>query len=128
MIGRIFRVFLNSYAESAKLEERYCRLTTRLGWVTVAVAVLALLPAMYYSRLMLGMPMEGGPIEGMRLKMLAWIVFIIVATPFAFYAGMILVYGAFGLVMFVLGRFSWGQALDFCLRAKYPVKWYRQNP
>ncbi len=47
--------------------------------------------------------LEGGSIEGMRLKMLAWIVIIIVITLFVFYADMILVYGAFGLIMFVLG-------------------------
>lgn len=127
MIGRIFSVFLNSYAESYRLEERYRRITTRLGWITVAVSCLALITFMYYSRLMLGIPLEGGSMEGMRLKMLSWIVLIILVVPFAFFAGMVLVNGAFGFVMFMLGKFSWRQAIDFSWRARYPDKWYQQN-
>jgi len=76
---------------------------------------------------MLGIPLEGGSMEGMRLKMLAWIILIILFAPFAFFAGMVLVNGVFGFVMFLLGKFSWQQVIDFSLRARYPDKWYRQS-
>ena len=127
MIGRIFSVFLNSYAESCRLKDRYRRISTGLGWITVAVSCLALITFMYYSRLMLGIPLESGSMEGMRLKMLSWIILIILVVPFAFFAGMVLVNGAFGVVMFMLGKFSWQQVIDFSWRARYPEKWYQQN-
>lgn len=125
MIGQIFSVFLNSYAESARLKKRFRLITTRLGWITVAASVLALMPAMYYSFLLFGLPIEGGSIEGLRLQLIAWVVFIIMIIPAAFYLGMVLVYGAFALMMFVAGRFTREQAADFALRSKYPQTWYR---
>ena len=128
MIGRIFSVFLNFYAEAAKLEQRYRRITTGLGWITVALACLVLIVFMYYSRLILGLPLEAGSLEGLRLKLIAWVILVILSLPYAFFVGMVLVYGAFGQVMFMLGKFSWRQAIDFSWRARYPEHWYRQNP
>jgi hypothetical protein len=127
MFGRIFSVFLSSLSESYKLEERYRQTTTRLGWITVAISCLGLLAIMYVTRLMFGIPLEGGPIEGMRLKLIAWIVLTIVLVPIAFYAGMVFVYGAYGSLMLILGRFTWQQAVDFACRAKYPEQWYKSN-
>ena len=127
MFKQIFIVFLNSYSESHKLEERYRLLTTRMGWVTVAIGCLALIAVMYNTWLMFGLPLEGGSIEGLRLKLISWVVVTIVIVPFAFYAGMVLVYGAFGIIMLLLGKFSRQQALDFACRAKYPGDWYKTN-
>lgn len=125
MFKHIFSVFLTSYSESLLLEERYRNMTNRLGWVTVAIGCLALVVIMYNTWLMFGLPLEGGSIEGLRLKMISWIGLTVVFVPFAFYAGMVLVYGAFGFAMFVFGKFSWQQVIDFAWRAKYPEEWYR---
>ena len=124
MIGRIFSVFLNSYSESLKLQARYRKLTTRLGLVTVAISCLVMVVLMYQLWLMVGLPLEGGKIDGFRLKLVSWVVLTVLFVPLAFYAGMVVVNGGFGLIMFALGRFSWRQAIDFALRAKYPKHWY----
>jgi len=128
VIGKIFSVFLNSHSESWKLAETYRLITNRLGLITVAIGCLAFLPVMYKTWVMLGIPLQGGPMEGLRWKMFAWIAITILLVPMAFYVGMILVYGFYGLLMFMLGRFSWRQAVDFGLRAKYPEHWYKSDP
>lgn len=127
MYGRIFSVFLNSLSESYKLEKRYRLTTTLLGWITVVISCLGVLAIMYVTRLMLGIPLEGGPIEGMRLKLIAWIVLIIVLVPIVFYAGTVLVYGVYGSSMLIVGRFTWQQAVDFAWSAKYPEHWYKSK-
>ena len=124
MFGKIFSVFISSYAESLRLKERYRLLTTRLGLVTVAIGCLIMLVMMYHSWLLIGLPLEGGPIEGFRLKLVAWIVLTIVLVPIAFYAGMVVVYGVFGLLMLALGKFTWQQVINIALHAKYPEEWY----
>lgn len=127
MIKRIFSTFFGSYAESLKLQKRYRLLVTWLGWVTVAISCLALLFVMYHTRLMFGLPLEGGSIEGLRLRMILWIIVVIVLVPFVFFAGMVFVNGLSGLAMCVLGKLTWAQLVDFCWRAKYPASWYKAN-
>lgn len=127
MIRKIFSVFLDSYAESLKLKESYRRLTTRLGWLTVAAGCLLLVLIMYQTRLLFGLPLEGGSLEGLRVNLVAWVISTIVLVPLAFYAGMILIYGAAGLIMFALGRLGWRQAVKLGARARYPKEWYRSN-
>jgi hypothetical protein len=127
MFKQIFSIFLNSLAESHKLEERYRVTTTWLGWITVAISCLALLSVMYTTWLMLGLPLEGGDIDGLRLKLVSWIAVTVVLLPVAFLAGMVMVYGAYGLLMFFLRKFTWRQAVDFGCRARYPEYWYKLN-
>ena len=113
MFKNIFSIFLNSLAESHKLEKRYRLTTTQLGWLTVAISCLAFLPIMYSTWLMFGLPLEGGSIDGLRLKLILWIVLTVILVPIAFFAGMVITYGAYGLLMFGLGRFTWRQTVDF---------------
>ena len=42
---------------------------------------------------MFGLPLEGGPMEGLRMKLISWIALTIALVPTAFYSGMVLVYG-----------------------------------
>ena len=102
-------------------------MTTRLGLVTVAMSCLAMIVIMYHAWIMFGLPLEGGPIDGFRLKLIAWVLLIIIIVPAAFYAGMVLVYGIFGLIMLVLGKLTWQQVIDITCSAKYPKEWYRPN-
>ena len=125
MFKKVFSVFLTSYSESLKLEARYRAMTTRLGWATVALSCFALLFFMYATWSMFGLPLKGGSIEGLRLKLIAWVVLVIAIVPVAFYAGMFLVNGACGLILFSLGHLTWQQVIDFSIRAKYPTKWYK---
>lgn len=125
MFRQIFSIFLNSHSESYKLEERYRLTTTRLGWITVAIGCLALLPIMYKTWIMFGLPLEGGSIEGLRLKLVSWIVLTIALIPIGFYAGMVCVYGTYGFLMLILGQFTWQQTIDFGWRSKYPQQWYK---
>ena len=127
MLRQIFSVFLDSYAESLKLKDKYRRLTTRLGWLTVAAGSLVLIAIMYHGWLMFGLPLEGGNIEGLRLKLVSWVLLTILFVPIAFYVGMIAIYGACCLILLALGRLSWRQAADFAARARYPRQWYRPN-
>ncbi len=125
MFKNIFSAFLNSFSESQKLEKRYQQLVTRIGWITVAISCLALIGVMYISRLMFGLPVEGGSLEGLRLNLISWVIFLIIVIPIIFYVGMVLVYGAFGIVMFLLGKISWSQVIDCACYGKYPNKWYK---
>lgn len=127
MFKQVFAVFLNSFAEAQKLEQRYQRLTSRLGWVTVATGCLGLIWIMYKMWLFFGLPLEGGSIEGLRSKLVSWVFLTCLMVPIAFYTGMILVYGAFGAVMFAVGRFTWHEAVGFACQAKYPDRWYRRR-
>ena len=127
MIKRILSTFINSYAESLKLQERYRLLVTRLGWVTVAISCLALVFVMYHTRLMFGLPLEGGSLEGLRLRMILWIVVVVVLVPFVFFAGMVFMNGLLGLAMFALGRLTWAEFAAFSWHAKYPASWYKPD-
>ena len=102
-------------------------MTTRLGWVTVGVGCLVLTIVMYNTWLMFGLPLEGGSIEGFRLKLILWIVLTVVIVPIAFYTGMILIYGTFSITMFVFGKLTWQQVVDLTWYAKYPKEWYKSN-
>lgn len=127
MIKRIFSTFVSSYAESLKLQKRYRLLVTWLGWVTVAISFLALVFVMYHTWLMFGLPLEGGNIEGLRLRLFLWVIVVAVLVPIVFFAGMVFVNGLSGLAMCVLGRFTWAEFIDFSWRAKYPASWYKAN-
>lgn len=126
MFREVFSVFVNSHAESVKLEERYRVLTTRLGWVTVAMSCAAMIPIMYFAWLLFGLPLGGGSIEGLRLNLVSWVVLVALLLPIGFYVGMVLVYGMAGLVMFALRKLTWQQALEFACYARYPKEWYKQ--
>ncbi len=102
-------------------------MTTRLGWVTVGAGCLVLTIVMYNTWLMFGLPLEGGSIEGFRLKLISWIVLTVVIVPIAFYTGMILIYGAFSITMFVFGKLTWHQVVELTWYAKYPKEWYKSN-
>jgi hypothetical protein len=95
--------------------------------LTVAIGCLALIVAMYNTWLMFGLPLEGGSIEGLRLKLISWIILTIPMVPIAFYIGMVLVNGFVGIIFFLLGRFTSHQALAFSWHAKYPKNWYKTN-
>lgn len=82
---------------------------------------------MYHGWLLFGLPLDGGNIEGLRLKLVSWVMLTILFVPVAFYAGMIAIYGVCGLILLVLGRLSWRQAVEFAARARYPRRWYRPN-
>ena len=59
--------------------------------------------------------------------LLTWLVLIIVSVPISFYLGMVAVYSGYGLLMFLFGKWTWKQAVDFGLGAKYPEYWYKQD-
>lgn len=127
MFKQVVSIFLNSHAESLKLEERYRSMTTRLGWVTVAMGCAAMIPLMYFAWLMFGLPLEGGSIEGLRLNLISWIVLVVLLLPIAFYVGMVLVYGLAGLILFAFRKLTAQQALELACYARYPKAWYDQT-
>ena len=55
------------------------------------------------------------------------VILTIIFAPIAFYAGMVFVYGAFGLIMLVLGKLTWQQVINIACNAKYPKEWYKPN-
>jgi hypothetical protein len=128
MIREIFSLFLASYAESYRLRELYRVLTSRLGYLTIALSCLAMIVIMYNGWQMLGLPLGGGSLEGLRLRLVAWIGLSVMLVPFVFYAGMVLVYGVFGLILYALGKLTRQQAFALALRAKYPREWYLPVP
>ena len=83
--------------------------------------------AMYHAWLMFGLPLEGGNIEGLRLRLISWVIVIVVLVPVVFLLGMVLMNGLFGLVMFTLGRLTWAEFAAFSWRAEYPASWYKPD-
>ena len=127
MLRQIASIFLDSYTESCKLTELYRILTTRLGYLSIAIGCLAMIALMYNGWLMLGLPLRGGSIEGLRLQLIAWIVLSVLLLPLVLYAAMVLVYGICGLILLALGKLTRRQALDLAARARYPRHWYPSN-
>ena len=94
--------------------------------VTVATGCLVMVVIMYHAWLMFALPLGGG-VEGFRLKLVLWVALTILLVPVAFYVGMVAMYGAFGLVMFVLGILTGRQSADPAWRARYSKAWYKPN-
>lgn len=76
---------------------------------------------------MFGLPLGGGNIDGLRLKLILWVVQIAVFAPIMFGAATVVVNSLVGLAMFALGQLTWAQFVEFSWRAKYPEKWYKPS-
>jgi hypothetical protein len=111
------------YGPPTVLRRRYSRL---LGALTGAAMVLwlFLVAAFFYgSRVMLGLPLEAGSLEGLGLKFVTWIVVILAATPILLICSLRLVRGIFSLLMIAAGKFTFAQARAFARSATPPERW-----
>jgi hypothetical protein len=127
MLKTIFASWLRSLSEVDRLKPRYQRITKYLGFGSVAAGCAIELHVMYYSRLWLGVPMGEVSLDGIRLKFPAWITACIVSVPYSIYLGCIIIYGTYGLTMYLLGKFFAHEAGRFSLYAEPPRYWFSEN-
>ena len=79
---------------------------------------------MTWSRSALGLPLEGGSLDGLTLQFLAWATLILAGLIVALYLGIILIASVVASVLFAARSLSWKEAVDYTLRSKYPKRWY----
>ena len=97
------------------------RLTSvALSALTILTGLAIALLVMAKSRAALGLPMDKGSLEGIRVKFLAWLLICLLSLPLAFYLARAFLYGAFGLFMVSVGRFTLSEAKQFALFASDP--------
>jgi hypothetical protein len=56
-----------------------------------------------------------------------WIVLFLIGIPVTIYAGCVIVAGAFGTVMVLLGKFTGREALQYAFLSKYPAGWLKRR-
>jgi len=105
------------------LQERHRLISAVLSSLTILTGLAIALLVMAKSRSVLGLPMGNAPLEGIRLKFLTWLVICLVSIPLAFYLSRVSLYGAFGLLMVSVGKFTSSEAKQFALRGSYPSAW-----
>lgn len=108
----------------SNLKNKYRRLATALGWLTVIAALVIVVIVMAKTRTALGLPPGRASLDGIRLKFLAWLTIILVSIPLSFYLARVLLHGAFGLLMMAAGRFTANEARSFAFQGGYPDAWF----
>ena len=112
-----------SFYRAARLRGRTRLLYNSLSWLMVLLGVVLVGALMLKSRMALGLPMTRAPLEGIRLRVLAWFVLTLVSIPTLFYCAMFLVGSIFGLLMVVARRFSLADARAMALYGQPPAHW-----
>jgi len=123
----ILRRIGRSIGNTSKLQRKYYLLTTSLGWLVVIIGALLIVLLMYKTRLAFGLPLGSASLEGRRIQFLGWIGVTLISIPVIFYASMVFVAGAFGLVMVLRGKFTMAEAGAYALYGEFPQYWYRQD-
>src|SRR5262249_9981964 len=120
---RFFRHLRTSFSRANRLQGRTKVLYTALSWLMVAAGCVLVGMLMFKTRAALGLPMGRAPLDGIRLRFVAWVGVTLVSIPTLFYCGMVLVGGAFAGVMLLVGRFSRREAAAFAFFAQPPERW-----
>lgn len=116
-----------SINDTSKLQRKYRLLTTSLGCLIALIGAVFVVLLMFKTRLALGLPLEGGSLEGRRLQFLTWISATLISIPIVFYGCAVIVAGAFGLIMILSGKFTLAEAKAYALYGEYPRYWFQQN-
>ena len=75
-------------------------------------------------RTVLGLPMEGGSLEGIMGPFLIWVLGVLIAIPLALIPCVVFAALIVGILFWVIRRISFREALDFALVGKYPASWF----
>jgi hypothetical protein len=120
---RLFRHLATSFSRANQLRGSTKILYTALSWLMVAAGCVLVGVVMFKTRAALGLPMGRAPLEGIRLRFLAWAGITLLSIPTLFYCGMVLVGSVFAGIMLISGRFSRDEAAAFALFAQPPERW-----
>ena len=112
---------------SRQLRRQYHLLSSGLSWTGVLIWAALVVAFMYQTRSALGLPMNAGPLEGLRIKLFAWIGLVLIAIPLIFYCCVVLVRGTFGLMMVLTGQFTLQEAKGYAFYSKYPEHWFQHH-
>lgn len=107
----------------SNLQKKYRWIPIALNLLTILTSCVITLLVMYKSRSALGLPMDRGSLEGIRLKFITWLIICLFSIPMAFYLSRAFLYRAFGLLMVFVGKFTSSEANNFALHDSYPSAW-----
>jgi hypothetical protein len=75
-------------------------------------------------RTVLGIPLEGGSLDGIMGPFLIWVLGVLIAIPLALIPCFVFAALIVGILFWVIRRISFREALDFALVGKYPASWF----
>ena len=75
-------------------------------------------------RTVLGIPLEGGSLEGLLGPFLIWVLGALIAIPLVLIPCTIFAALIIGILFWVMRRISFKEAIDFALTGKYPASWF----
>ena len=120
----MLRKVLKKATQNNKLQRKYQLFNSAVVAVGVILAFPAWITLAKWSRLALGLPLGAGPLDGMVLPFLAWIIFFLLITVFVWLAGINLVAAVSTFVLMLLGKMQPKEVPRYVFRSEYPRSWY----
>jgi hypothetical protein len=121
----ILRELGRSVADTFHLERHFFVLTSVVGVAGVAVGIVLMHTLATTLETVLGIDPQA-PVHSQQHGTL-WVVLFIAGIPVTIYLGCVIVAGAFGAVMVLLGKFTRLEALRYAFLSKYPAGWLKRG-
>jgi hypothetical protein len=77
-----------------------------------------------YLRFLLGIPLEGGSLEGIRGPFLTWALGVLIALPLTIIPSTVFVALIVGIIFCFARAISLREAIHFGLLGRYPASWF----
>jgi hypothetical protein len=120
----MFNLLRKARDDTQRLTAFYRRLTSGVGILGCLIGVAALIPYMYMSREVLGLPVGQTPLEGIRIQFALWVIALLIAIPVLFYVCTVLVAGILGGIMLLLGKMTREEVVSYMFFSQYPNSWF----
>jgi len=88
------------------------------------MGVVAICAYIYGSVEFFGLPVEGGPLDGIWPRFLAWLVTLLLAMPILIYICTVAVAGLLASGLLLLGRMTRKEAVSYMFLSQYPRHWF----
>jgi hypothetical protein len=119
-----FRGLLKNWSEEHRLEPRYYRLTSLVGFLGGMLGLGLLIFTARRASTVIGISWDA-PLRSQPNGLL-WLIVLLLGIPLAIYAGAVLVAGVVALVMVCLGKFTAREAWQYALMSRYPTYWFKK--
>lgn len=120
-----FRELFANASATGRLQPRYYRLTTRVGFIGVAIGLGLLFVCFGFLCLSVGVPItRPSPFNSTALWLL---IAFLAGIPIFIYIGCVLVAGLVGLILARRGKISSMEAWRYALLSKYPTSWFESR-
>ena len=113
-----------SIADTSRLTPGYRRLTGAVGVVGASTGIVAIGAYIFVSAELFGLPIDGGPLDGIWLGFLAWLVALLLAMPILVYLGTVVVAGLLACGFLLVGKMTRDEAVSYMFLSQYPGGWF----